>query len=168
MGDPDWTRRPAKTEIIQAPYGDGMQVVRDGNRWMLRLTEGEDLFRELEGFASAQAIRAAAIVSGIGMLREATVGFWDGRTYNPKTMPGGMELVGLHGSIAIVDGKPSVHLHAALGGPSHALEGGHLLRAVVGVVGEVFIESFPGKTFGRPLVESVGLRVLDLEPAPNP
>ncbi len=131
---------------------------------MLRLDDGQELFEALTGFAEREQVRAAAIAFGIGMFRRATVGYWDGQQYRPKELTVPHEVVGLHGSIARADGRPSVHLHAALAGPDHGLVGGHLMSATVGVLQELLVETFPGRTFGRPLVESFGLRMLDLEP----
>jgi len=130
---------------------------------MLRLDEGEDLFTALGDFARSQEIRAAAVVSGIGMLKEVTIGYWNGSEYVRKELTEPHELVGLHGSIAEADG-PSIHLHAALAAPSHQLVGGHLMRGTVCVLNELLIETFPGRTFGRPIDETLGLRKLDLEP----
>jgi uncharacterized protein len=141
-----------------------MQSVRDGTRWMVRLDDGEDLLGSLSELARREDLRAAAILSGIGMVRQATIGYWDGSQYRPHELTVPHEVVGLHGSIARADGAPSIHLHIAAAGPDYRLVGGHLLRATVGLLQEVYIESFPGRSFGRPLVESFGLRMLDLEP----
>lgn len=135
---------------------------------MLRLDEGQDLFATLSGFARDATIRAGVVLSGIGMLRQATVGYWNGREYSPLELSVPHELVALHGSLATVDGSPSVHLHASLSGPDHGTVSGHLMRATVGVLAEVYVETFPGRTFGRPMNESIGLRGLDLEPGPSP
>jgi uncharacterized protein len=145
-----------------------MQAVRDGSRWMLRLDDGQDLFESLSAFSAKEHVTAAAVVSGIGMFRTATFGYWDGKEYRPEELKVPHEVVALHGSIARADGAPSVHLHGAVAGPDHRLIGGHLMRATVGVLQEIVLETFPGKTFGRPLVESWGLRMLDLEPGTNP
>lgn len=145
-----------------------MQTVREGNRWMLRLDDGQDLFETLADWARRESIGAAAIVSGIGMFRRATIGYWDGSQYRPRDLTEPHEVVALHGSIARADGAPSLHLHAALAGPDHRLVGGHLMRATVGVLQEVVVEAFPGRIFGRPMVESFGLRMLDLEPGSLP
>lgn len=141
-----------------------MQSVRDGSRWMLRLDDGQDLFEALGGFADREGIRAGAVVSGIGMFRKARIGYWDGTQYLPHDLTTPHEVVALHGSLARADGAPSVHLHAALAGSDHRIVGGHLLGATVGVLQEVLIETFPGRAFGRPMNESFGLRMLDLEP----
>ena len=145
-----------------------MQVAEDGPRYLLRLKEGTDLFGALSDFAVSHSMRAGVVVSGIGMVRHGSIGYWNGKEYAPRELSVPHELVGLHGSVARVDGAPSIHLHAALSDDHHHLLGGHLLRATIGVVGEIYIESFPGRTFGRPMNESLGLRTLDLEPGPEP
>ena len=130
---------------------------------MLRLEQGLDLFGTLGEFAREHGIQAATVVFGIGMLRDVTVGYWNGSEYVRHELPAPHELVGLHGSIADADG-PSIHLHAALAGPDHHLVGGHLIRATVWVLNEILIDTFPGRTFARPIDETLGLRKLDLEP----
>jgi uncharacterized protein len=131
---------------------------------MLRLDDGQDLFETLAEFARREHLSAAAIAFGIGMFRRATVGYWDGQQYRTTELTVPHEVVGLHGTIARADGQPSVHLHAALAGPDHRIVGGHLVRATVGVLQEILLEEFAGRTFGRPMAESFGLRMLDLEP----
>lgn len=135
---------------------------------MLRLADGDDLFASLTGFAREEKVTAAAVLSGIGMLRSSEVGYWNGREYEWTTVSEPHELVGLHGSIAVVEGAPSIHLHVALAGKDHRVVGGHLRAAQIGVVGEIVVAAFPHRTFGRPMNESLGLRTLDLEPGPNP
>lgn len=139
-----------------------MQSVRDGTRWMLRLEDGDDLFEQLGKFAEGEGVRAGAVVFGIGMFRRGTIGYWDGTQYRSQEFTVPHEVVGLHGTIARADERPSLHLHAALAGPDHRLVGGHLLHATVGVLQEVLVETFPGREFGRPMVESFGLRMLEL------
>jgi uncharacterized protein len=145
-----------------------MQAVQEGTRWMLRLDDGQDLFEALGGFARDHHVRAAAVLFGIGMFRAATFGYWDGKQYRPEDLTVPHEVVALHGTIAEVDDAPSIHLHGAVAGPDHRLVGGHLLRATVGVLQEVALQEFPGQVFGRPLNESWGLRMLDLEPGAHP
>lgn len=135
---------------------------------MLRLDDGQDLFATLTEFARHEDIQAAAVVSGIGMVRKATIGYWDGSRYQPQELGVPHEMVALHGSIARADGAPSIHLHIALAGPDHRIVGGHLMQATVGVLHEILLVTFPGRAFGRPMSESFGLRMLDLEPGTNP
>lgn len=141
-----------------------MQTVREGDRWMLRLDDGQDLFATLTEFARREDIEAAVVVSGIGMVQRATIGYWDGTRYQTQELSVPHEVVALHGSIARADGVPSIHLHLAAAGPDHRLVGGHLMQATVGVLQEILLVAFPGRTFGRPMSEVLGLRMLDLEP----
>ena len=145
-----------------------MQTVQDGSRWMLRLEDGQDLFEALSEFAVREDVRAGTVVFGIGMFRRATFGYWDGKQYQPEELTVPHEVVALHGTIARQDRVPSLHLHGAVAGPDHRVVGGHLLRATVGMLQEVLVETFPGRTFGRPMVESFGLKMLDLEPPNDP
>lgn len=141
-----------------------MQAVREADRWMLRLDDGQDLFATLTEFVRREDIQAAAVVSGIGMVRRATIGYWDGSRYQPHELTVPHELVALHGSIARADRAPSIHLHIAVAGPDHHIVGGHLMQATVGVLHEILLVTFPGHIFGRPMSETFGLRMLDLEP----
>jgi len=145
-----------------------MQAVREGSRWMVRLDDGQDLFETLSAFATREQIRAGTVVFGIGMFRRATLGYWDGTQYRSYELTVPHEVIALHGTIAHQDGAPSLHLHAAAAGPDHHLVGGHLLHATVGMLQEVLIDTFPGRAFGRPMVESYGLKMLDLEPPKEP
>lgn len=141
-----------------------MQAIHDGPQWMLRLDDGQDLFETLAGFAEREKVTAAAVLFGIGMFQKATFGYWNGQQYQPLELVVPHEVVALHGTIARSDGVPSVHLHGAVAGPDHRLVGGHLMRATVGVLHEIALTTFPGRTFARPFVESWGLRMLDLAP----
>ena len=144
-----------------------MQAVSAGTRWMLRLDEGQDLHSALGDFAKTNNIRAASVLMGIGMLKSGTLGYWNGAEYQPRDIKEPHELLALEGSIAEADGVPSVHLHATTADREHRSIGGHLLRGTVGVLAEIYLETFPGRVFGRPLNESFGLRMLDLEPGPS-
>jgi uncharacterized protein len=145
-----------------------VQVHSDGARWVLRLEDGQELIATLAEFAHSHAIRAAIVVSGIGMLRSCRLGFWNGKEYEPRELSTPHELVGLHGSIAEFEGAPSVHLHLALAGRDHTLVGGHLIEGTIGAVGELFLEQFEGARFGRRFDARSNLRLLDLEPSSSP
>jgi len=141
-----------------------MQSVRSGDRWMLRLDENEDVLGAVTEFARREEIRAAALLGGIGQVRRATIGYWDGTQYRPRELSVPHEVLALSGSIAQADGAPSVHLHLTASGPDFEVVGGHLLGATVGALLELPVATFPGRTFGRPMSETLGLRRLDLEP----
>jgi predicted DNA-binding protein with PD1-like motif len=158
----------AQSLSAEARCVSAMQLVQDGTRWMLRLDDGQDLFQTLTDFARERKLRAAAVLSGIGMLKAGSVGYWNGQEYETKKLEQPHELVALHGSIAESDGNPSLHLHAALADREHRTVSGHLVNGTIGVLAEIYLETFPKRVFGRPMNESLGLRTLDLEPGSSP
>ncbi len=144
-----------------------MQEFRAGNRSLLRLDGGEELIGALEGFAARHGIGAAVVGSGLGQIVRATLGYWDGSRYVPFEVTIPHELVGLTGSIAREEDRPSVHLHAVLAGPEGRAVGGHVFQATVGLLAEVGLDAFPGHAFSRPLAEELGVRRLDLGTGPG-
>jgi uncharacterized protein len=144
-----------------------MQVVGEGPRWMLRLETGEEILGTLGRWAGSVGVRAAAVPMGIGQLTQATLGFWNGQEYEKREVTSPVELIALQGSIAEAEGEPSVHLHAAVGDRAHATISGHVLRATIGLLGELLVVSFPDHRFERPMDESVGLRRLRLDAPPG-
>ena len=145
-----------------------MQAAADGGFWMLRLDEGERLPEALVAWARAEGIRAAAVVSGIGLVRDTELGYLRNGRYEPATFREPMELLALGGSIADVDGAPSVHLHLTGGRADHTAVGGHLLRSTVALLAEIGVRTFPRHRFSRPEIPGTTLRRLELAPVPRP
>ncbi len=143
-----------------------MQSVREDHQYVLRLDRGEELFESLTRFARTEQLRAGVLTAGIGMLSPFRLGYWNGREYAAREFPTAHELVALHGTLAEADGIPSLHLHAALAGPDHAVVGGHLLGGTVSVLAELHLVTFPARRFARPIDETLGLRKIDLCPGP--
>jgi hypothetical protein len=141
-----------------------MQTTDDGPFRMLRLDEGERLPEALALWARAEGVRAAAVVSGIGLVRDTELGYLRNGRYEPGSFPEPMELLALGGSIAEVDGAPSVHLHLTGGRSDHSAVGGHLLRSTVALLVEIGVQTFPGRRFGRPEIPGSNLRRLELAP----
>lgn len=132
----------------------------------VRLDPGEELFPALERIATDHGIVGGFVPLGIGSLREATLGYFDGEQYVKRTFPEPLELVSLSGSIARSEGRPSFHLHATLGDRQLGTFGGHLFGGTVEILAEVLLLS-TSIDFGRdprgPL-----LKVLNLDPHPRP
>ncbi len=147
-----------------------MQSVREGTTWMLRLDAGEPLVETLADWARHERMEAASILAGIGMVRDTEIGYYRGTAYDKVTFPEPLELLGLAGSIAWEDDRPSLHLHLIGGRGDHTTVGGHLFGTTVAVLAEITVHAFPGRRFRRPPVPGTVLRALSLsdEPAPAP
>jgi len=136
-----------------------MESRREGNTIFLKLSDGEDLFPNLETACRDHHIESGSVLWGIGMLQDFEIGFFGSNGYNKTVFSNRHELLGLHGSIAM-QAEPRIHLHATVGRPDHSAIGGHLFRAKAAVVNEIQITRFDTMRFNRRFNEKTGLREL--------
>ena len=115
-----------------------MESSEEKNIIVARLDDGEDVISSIMALSKKHGLKGGLIVSGIGMLEDVVLGFFDGEKYLEKRLEGSYELVGMHGSIA----EGSVHIHAVLGDEDCGAKSGHLLRAKVKVQNELMIQRF--------------------------
>lgn len=96
------------------------------------LNIGENLFESLVKCASLMKLKSAAI-SGLGTLTQVTVAYYHlhKKEYQTKLFSEAYEVVSLQGNISSLEGKPFVHIHAALGQEDYSIIGGHIMDAVV-------------------------------------
>lgn len=111
---------------------------------IVKLEDGEDLLEEL-----ARLGVEAGLVLGIGMVREARLGYWNGSAYEEHKLAEPAELLSLQCNLSLKDGKPFPHCHAVLGRRDGTVLGGHLLGAVVHNVNELYIKRLEGITMER-------------------
>lgn len=116
----------------------------------------------LGSFLAEQRIIAAA-VTGIGSLKEATLGYYDSAKggYQWKTITGIHEVLSLTGNITVVDGKPFTHLHVVASGGDYGAVGGHLKEMVIGATCEVMIHTFDATITRKPSAHKE-LKTLDI------
>jgi len=98
---------------------------RNGNLIISKLEKDDDVFESIEKLIGQYGIKGGIIVSGIGMLKNFEIGYWNGREYEKKFIEKNHELVAMHGSIS--ENDPRIHIHVGLAGPDHMLTGGHLI-----------------------------------------
>ncbi len=92
--------------------------------------DGEDFGEALTNILPSLSPTAHAIVSGIGMFRDAELGVMVEGEYLRKTFAEPMEVLALSGSVNPSD-NPQFHIHAVLGGHDFRAVGGHFFRATV-------------------------------------
>ncbi len=123
-----------------------MHVARNAHRQIVvRLEDGEDFKTQL----ASLGLEAGAFVSGIGMLREVTLAYWNGEEYVQHTVESPTELLTLQGNFSLKEGEPFVHCHVTLGHEDGAVEGGHLMDATVNITNEIVIQELPGIAMHR-------------------
>jgi len=111
---------------------DSRKTLRTPTGHLMVLTEGDDLFAQLEALALRENIPGASFTA-FGFAGKVSFGFFDfdKRDYNPATFEN-REMTGINGTLAWKDGKPSIHAHGVGGGADFSVSGGHLLALVVG------------------------------------
>ena len=125
---------------------DSMKHDETGGTITALFEDGEDVLECYERLAGIYGIRHAVVLSGIGMLKDARIGYYkaDQKTgewsYDWKVFCEPAELVSTSGGIMVGDdGKHAIHVHVAIAGADHRLHGGHLGGGTVCVKNEVYI-----------------------------
>jgi predicted DNA-binding protein with PD1-like motif len=143
-----------------------MQVIEDDGIIIIRLHGGEDVFPTLHEALRQVDLSSGVIVTGVGMLKDFELGWFDHSTmsYNKRTFGTPHELLSLNGTVAVTEAEePTVmpHVHASLGGPDNAVVGGHLWKATTTVLNEIAVLRVDRPLLRR-LNETTGLMELDL------
>ena len=118
------------------------------HEWVVRLQDGEDLMSALRALGGDSAL----ILTGIGMVREAELGYWNGKEYETHAHAAPSELISLQGNLARDEtGAQIVHAHISLSGQDGSVHGGHLIRAAVHHTVEVTLLALKGIALERKL-----------------
>ena len=115
-----------------------MHSKREGDIIVAKLDDGEDIMKALEQLVAEHELFSALILTGIGMLRDFEIGFFNGQDYEKKRFDSPMELTAMSGNIST---QPSLimHVHVNVAGPEHGVQGGHLFDGTVNVTNELVL-----------------------------
>lgn len=107
---------------------------------------GDEPYAGLTEFAEKQRIHAAHFTA-IGGFSDARLAWFDLEKKMFRVIPidSQVEVVSLTGDIALLDGKPQVHMHCVVAYPDGTTRGGHILGAHVSPLLEVFVTADPIK-----------------------
>ena len=134
-----------------------MEYKRYGGVIALRLDKGDDITESVYTVAEKEGVKAAK-VSGIGATDDFTVGVFDiaKKEYEKFVFSGNHEINALDGNITEKDGKPYIHLHLTATGKGGKVVGGHLIKGVISLTGEIIITVTDGK-ITREYDETLGI-----------
>ena len=134
-----------------------MEYKRYGGVIALRLDKGDDITESVYTVAEKEGVKAAK-VSGIGATDDFTVGVFDiaKKEYEKFVFSGNHEINALTGNITEKDGKPYIHLHITATGKGGKVVGGHLIKGVISLTGEIIITVTDGK-ITREYDETLGI-----------
>jgi predicted DNA-binding protein with PD1-like motif len=138
-----------------------MQSAEEKDHIVIKLDDGEDVFKALGIVIEKHGIDSALILSGIGMLKDFEIGYYNGKNYIIERFVDPMELLSMHGSIA--KGKENrIHIHISLANSEHKVFGGHLMSAKVCVLNEIVILRMNEMDLTRKLNPKSGLMELEV------
>ncbi len=105
---------------------------------------GDEPFAGLTEFAEKYHVQSAHFTA-IGGFHDAKLAWFDldKKMFRVIPIDQQVEVVSLVGDIALLDGKPQVHMHCVVGLPDGTTRGGHILDAHVTPLLEVFVTSDP-------------------------
>jgi len=135
---------------------------RGARTFVLVFERGDDVHAELQRFMESEHVRSGQL-SGIGGFSSATLGYYaaEMKGYDPIPIQEQVEVLSLLGTIAVMDGKPFVHMHGVVGFRGGAVKGGHVRAAVVWPTLEVFVSEYSGE-LDRVMVPDLGIGLVDL------
>ncbi len=138
-----------------------MEYNIEGNVLVAKLDDGMDLFEALENIMDEIEQDSAAVVSGIGMIRDFKTGFYDKETgtYDWMEVSEPKELLSLKGSITE---EGSMHLHVEAAGKDHDVFGGHLEGGEVYNVVELTMLVFNDLELKRVMDEELDTELLSV------
>jgi predicted DNA-binding protein with PD1-like motif len=143
-----------------------MQIGIESNIIVLKLTNDEDVFQSIENAVKTHKIRSGIIITGIGMLKEFELGYFNPDGYKTKFFTESFELVSMMGSIAYSrdeEAKFLPHIHCSVADRNHQVFGGHLNKGRVNVVNEITLLRLDELKLNRVKNESTNLMELNIE-----
>ncbi len=119
-----------------------MEVERKDEVLFVRLEHDEDILGSI-GELVAHEHSTLVFTTGLGMIHDFELGFFENGRYITKHYDEPHELVSVQGSIAS-EGEPRIHIHVIVADKAHAASGGHLLSGKVWMSNELVLLAMAG------------------------
>ena len=134
--DRGWAPQMQVRQIAENPDGEKTYAVIFG--------EGDEVLSGLTEFAERENV-TSGYFTAIGALQSARFGWFDAErnAYRDIPISQQVELISLIGDVGLVNDRPPIHAHGAVGFPDGNVRGGHLLQAFAWPTLEVFFTSCP-------------------------
>ena len=138
-----------------------MKRFPDTTSHLLVLKKGEELIKTLDAFAIENNLDGGW-VNIIGGARSVTLGYYNPETreYQWQTFNEPLEIIGLQGNLAYIDGKPFWHIHGTFSRADYSVIGGHIKDCLIGLTGEVSLTLHATK-LTRIFDDETGLKLID-------
>ena len=138
-----------------------MQIIFDSpNKSILKIEKDEECLSILKSLAKERDVSFHFFIIGACSLVELS--FYDLKTkkYSNKEFGNeNIEILSVNGNVAWDENEPIVHVHGIFSHENYECFGGHVVKLIISVTGEVIIHWLPSK-LGRKYEEETGLKLL--------
>jgi predicted DNA-binding protein with PD1-like motif len=134
-----------------------------GRICFFRIFEDEDLIEAVKRRAEESGIKAG-ILTLIGTLKNATLGYYKERKYDYIRLDGPLEIASCMGNVAVDEkGETMIHAHIVVSDERGEAFGGHLMKdSHVGVTAELMLIEASGVVLQKVFDEKTNLKLLNL------
>lgn len=121
-------------------------ILRDKNKYVLRVSLGEDVILELKTFCEDQRIEAASFFA-IGAAKEIQIAWYNihKKEYVKRDIQQELEIISLLGNVAVENGEVIVHAHGSFSDENMQVMAGHVNKLIVGAACEIVLTKLEGK-----------------------
>ena len=147
---------------MYSDYLQSMQAIEKNQLIFIHLDPEESILFCLEAIARKHQVNTGVIISGIGQIKNPTIGYFkEKNNYLDQPFTGIYELLLLSGNIIRTDEDYHIHAHVIFGDENKQTYGGHLIKGHVSVTNEIVLLTSPLQ-ITRTLSSSTGLMHLKL------
>ena len=100
---------------------------------------GEEVIGTLKDFADTHLEGKFATFSGIGAVKDITIGYYKNYAYFNKEYNDEYEVLNFNGNISIKEENRFSHIHIVFAGEDYIAHGGHLHKATVSATLEIVV-----------------------------
>ena len=127
-------------------------------RFIFPLPRRSDIHERVTAFCVEHRIRKGWI-NVLGATEEVKLGYYDQarHRYHDRVFKEELEIVSCMGNVSLKEGKPFLHLHAAMGDTKLRMWGGHLFPGSKVFAAEVCVQEVEGAALKRLPDASTGL-----------
>jgi predicted DNA-binding protein with PD1-like motif len=124
-----------------------MKIILDSKeKTILKLEKGEELIESLVSISSQRDMSSDFSLIGGCSYVELAYYDMDQKKYLTKVFENkNIEVLPCRGNIAWFESRPIVHVHGVFSGPDYNCFGGHIMKLIISITGEVIINWLPEK-----------------------
>lgn len=138
-------------------------ILKDKQVAIISLSPKEEFIASLTGYCTEKQI-AAGYITAIGACDKLKIAWYNLETkqYEDHEYKEDIEIAGIIGNVALIDGKPFIHAHGTFGRRDMSVIGGHIRSMTISAACEVRLEVFSGK-IERKYDKFTGLKLMSCE-----